>query len=184
MFKHSTAFPRVALLSIALACGGVAHAQMKDSEYAAARDRVEAEYKTAKQACDRLSGNAKDVCQAEAKGQEKVAKAELQFRRSGRAEDQRKTMLAKADAAYEVAKERCDDFKGNERDVCMKEAKAAETRMKNDAKQVGASGKAQESAAKDQRDAEYKVAIERCDSMSGAAKDECQNAARARFGKS
>ena len=68
MFKHST-FPRVALLSIALACAGVAQAQMKDNEYAAARDRVEAEYKTAKQACDRLSGNAKDVCQAEAKGQ-------------------------------------------------------------------------------------------------------------------
>ena len=36
--------------------------------------------------------------------------------------------------AYEVAKERCDDLKGNDKDACVKDAKAAEARAKADAK--------------------------------------------------
>ena len=34
-------------------------------------------------------------------------------------------VMAKADATYEVAKERCDDLSGNAKDVCKKDAKAA-----------------------------------------------------------
>src|SRR5690349_9460620 len=40
-------------------------------------DRIEAEYKADKAKCDGMNGNAKDVCEKEAKGKEKVAKAEL-----------------------------------------------------------------------------------------------------------
>ena len=32
-------------------------------------------------------------------------------------------------------------------------------------------------------DADYKVAIEKCDAMSGAAKDSCVNAAKAKYRK-
>jgi hypothetical protein len=187
MNRHLHAFRRSALLaSIALACAGVAQAQtMSGSEHQAAKERIEADYKVAKAACNRLTGNAADICEAEAKGQEEVARAELEHRRSGRAEDARKVALAKADAAYEVAKERCDDRSGNDRDICMKEAKAVHTRMKNDA-QAGStqSAAARQDAVQDQRDADYKVALEKCDSLSGAAKSDCQNAAKARFGKS
>ena len=184
--NHLTATPRIALLSIALACAGMAHAQntMNAAEYGAAKDRIQADYKVAKAACDRLTGNAEDICEAEAKGKEKVALAELQHRRSGKADDARKLTMAKANAAYEVAKERCDELKGNEKDVCMKDAKATETRMKADAKAGEKTAEARRDAAEDKRDAEYKAAVERCDSMSGAAKSECQNSARARFGKS
>lgn len=179
---HST---RIAMLSIALACAGLAQAQtMNPAEYGAAKDRIQADYKVDKAACDRLSGNPKDICQAEAKGKEKVALAELEQRRSGKAEDARKLALAKADAAYEIAKERCDDRKGNEKDVCMKEAKAAETRAKADAKAAEKTGEVRKDAAEDKREADYKVAIERCDSLAGTAKSDCQTAAKARFGKS
>jgi hypothetical protein len=34
------------------------------------------------------------------------------------------------------------------------------------------------------RDADYKIALERCDSMSSDARDQCVKNARARFGKS
>jgi hypothetical protein len=102
-FKQS---PRVALLSIALACAGMAQAQttMSSSEYGAAKDRIQADYKVAKASCERMDGNAEDICEAEAKGKEKVALAELQHQRSGKADDMRKVSMAKADAAYEVAK--------------------------------------------------------------------------------
>ena len=33
--------------------------------------------------------------------------------------------MKKADAEYDVAKERCDDLAGNAKDVCQKDAKAA-----------------------------------------------------------
>jgi hypothetical protein len=38
-------------------------------------------------------------------------------------------------------------------------------------------------SADEQRDAEYRVAREKCDSFSGEAKDRCVADARARFGK-
>jgi hypothetical protein len=36
--------------------------------------------------------------------------------------------MAKVDADYAVAKEKCDDFSGNAKDVCVKEAKAAQVK--------------------------------------------------------
>ncbi len=53
---------------------------MEPAEYKAAKDQISADYKANKQKCDALQGNAKDVCQKEAKGAEKVAKAELDAR--------------------------------------------------------------------------------------------------------
>jgi hypothetical protein len=87
-------------------------------------DRIEAEYKADKAACDAMSGNPKDVCLKQAKGKEKIAKAELDARANPSERTQRKVEEAKADAKYEVAKERCDDMKGNEKNACEKQAKA------------------------------------------------------------
>ena len=89
----------------------------------------------------------------------------------------RKVEMAKADATYEVAKERCDDKTGNDKDVCVKEAKAAKAKSEADIK-------GSRSAMNDKTDADYKVATEKCDAMSGDAKSSCVSAAKARFGKS
>jgi hypothetical protein len=75
---------KLTALSAALACCaslGVAHAAstMSKQEYSAQKARVEADYKAARQACDSSSGNAKDICVEEAKGQQKVAMAELVY---------------------------------------------------------------------------------------------------------
>ena len=53
-------------------------ATMTASEYSAAKDRAAADYKAAKAQCDRISGNQKDVCVAEAKAAEKKAKADAE----------------------------------------------------------------------------------------------------------
>jgi hypothetical protein len=93
-------------------------------------ERIEAEYKADKAKCDAMKGNAKDVCEKEAKGKEKVAKAELDARANPSERNQRKVDEAKAEARYEVAKERCDDMKGKEKNACEKEAKAEHDRAK------------------------------------------------------
>ncbi|PIF78487.1 hypothetical protein CLU95_5676 [Variovorax sp. 54] len=46
------------------------------AEYKAARDKLSADYKTGRTACDAMKDNAKDVCVEEAKGKEKLAKAD------------------------------------------------------------------------------------------------------------
>src|SRR5688572_238460 len=49
---------------------------MDKSAYTAERERIEADFKTAKQKCDPLKGNEQDKCKAEAKYNEQVAKAD------------------------------------------------------------------------------------------------------------
>src|SRR6185369_2073225 len=73
---HITAF--AAAIALAFSAGALAAQGMSKQEYKAGQDRIAADYKSAKAACDSLSANAKDVCMAEARGKQKVAKAELE----------------------------------------------------------------------------------------------------------
>jgi hypothetical protein len=66
----------------------------------------------------------------------------------------------------------------------VKEAKAAETRAMADAKTGKEVSAARSDAADDKRDAEYKVAVEKCDALAGDAKNSCVAAAKAKYGKS
>lgn len=84
---------------------------------------------------------------------------------------------AKAD--YKAARAKCNELGGNAKDVCIKEAKAAEKSTLADAKAAKKSTDADASADADKRDAEFKVAREKCDSMSGTAKDICKKEAEA-----
>jgi len=186
----------MAAAGIAFAGGAVAandHAGMSRDAYKADKDKIEAQYKSEKDACKSQSGNAKDVCEAQAKGKEKVAKADLEARYKNTDKARYDAKVARADADYDVAKEKCDDLKGNDKDVCVKEAKATHTKAKADAKVARAeqdqtmktASKTQDArrdAAEDKRDADYKVAKEKCDALSGAAKDKCVNDAKARYG--
>lgn len=163
--------------------GSAAAAPMTKGEFDVAKTRIGTDYKTDKAACDHLAKNAKDICIEEAKGKEKVAYAELDFLFSGKPADQTKVLVAKAEAAYAVAKERCDDKAGNDRDVCLKEAKSAQTHALADAKLGKVIGEARKDAASDKRDAEYKVAAEKCESLAGEAKTTCMSAAKSKYGK-
>ena len=177
---------QAALVCSALAGGSALHAatNMSNADYKAAKDRIEAEYKAQKDSCDKLKDNAKDVCREEAKGKEKVARAELEFNRTGDPKDSAKLAMAKADAAYEVAKERCDDRSGNDKDVCVKEAKANHTKATADAKASKKVAEVRKDAADDKRNASYDLAKEKCDALSGDSKSQCLATAKARYGKS
>jgi hypothetical protein len=188
MFKQT-------LIAAALAAGLAApsFAEMTRSEVNAAQDRIGADYDAAKARCDNLSGNTKDICMAEAKAKERIAKAELDARRKNFTPQARHDLeVTRAEASYDVAKQRCDERAGNDKDVCMKDAKAALTAAKSDAKvqyEAAKSGdratervrETRADAAQDKRRAEYLAARERCDVYSGNAKDRCVTDAKNRY---
>src|SRR6185295_2510195 len=95
---------------------------------------AKAAYDTDKKACDSLAANAKDICVAEAKAKRVRVdeNAEAAYKNTPKAREHAAHEIAEAD--YNVAKERCDDKAGNDKDVCVKEAKAVMTRAQADAK--------------------------------------------------
>jgi hypothetical protein len=198
-----------ALTTIVLAVGlsfsvGAMADSMSKQDYKSNMVRIESEYKSAKNACNSLSGNANDICEAEAYGNKKVAKANLDARNKNSRKASFDARIVKADADYFLAKEKCDDLAGNTRDICVKEAKATETSVKADAKvQLKTSNansnaneksynarkdaKEQSSVARhdanvDKRDAVHSVALEKCDDLAGAAKDNCVSKANRQYG--
>ena len=185
---------KLLMLTVALSCTFAGNAMaLTKAEYKTQKDAVSSEYKAAKVKCDSLKANAKDICVSEAKGVEKVAKAELEAQYKPSAKNTQKVSLAKADAAYDTAKEKCDDLSGNAKDVCVKDAKVVHVKAKEEAKiaKVSAdtsSTKAEKmssvkkEAGADEREAMYKAARERCDSLAGAVKDTCQNDAKVKYG--
>lgn len=191
----------IAALASAFTFGAAQGASsMNDAEYKSQKDRLETKYKADKERCNPMSGNAKDVCQAETKGGHDVAVAELKATHTGTPKARYEAREAKADANYKVAKEKCDDLKGNDKDVCNKEAKAVHAKAKADAKvskevQKVAIGEttrekapekladAKRNANDDKRDAEYQVAKAKCDALSAQPKDNCIAQAKLKFGQ-
>ena len=175
---------KLSLLAAALIAGPVAHAAaMSKADYKSGKTRIEADYKADKTACGSQAGNAKDICMEEGKAKEKVALAELEYGYTGKPADRTKVLVAKAETTYSVAKERCDDLAGNPKDVCVKEAKAVEVKSLADAKLGKEIGQARKDAATDKRDADYKVAAEKCDALAGDAKSSCIASAKVTYGK-
>jgi hypothetical protein len=185
-------------LAVALCCGvtGAAFAAsgMSKDQYKAEKHRIEAQYKNDRNSCDGMKGNAKDICKAQAKGNEKIAKAELQAQYKPSPKADEKVKDAQADANYRVAREKCDDLKGNDRKVCDKQAKAMRVGAKDQAKADRVAGqKGTESVAAfrertnarhGEADANYALAKARCDALKGDAKDKCMADAKRTFNKS
>jgi hypothetical protein len=97
-------------------------------EYKREKDRIEADAKAAKAKCKDMKDNAKDICMAEAKGNEKLAKKELDYKKNPNDKNRADVEKMKAEVAYEVAKEKCEDQKGAEMAACKKQAKAEKDR--------------------------------------------------------
>jgi hypothetical protein len=166
----------------------------KDAYDAAVRN-ADAQGRMDRDACSARSGNVKDICLAEANGKEKVAKADAEAAFKNTPTALESSRVARGEATYGVAKEKCDDLAGNTKDVCVKEADAALVKAKADAKVDRVAADARQDAATkqadarkeantDKRDADYKVAIEKCDAFAGPAKDSCVGTAKAQYGKS
>jgi len=89
--------------------------------------------------------------------------------------------VSQADADYKVASAMCDGKQGNDKDVCMQQAKANRDKAKADAKASRKSQDAVADAREDKMEADYKVAREKCDALSGNAKDACISSAKVKY---
>ena len=181
---------KMVLLSVALSSvfSGAALAMTK-VEYSAQKDTITGDYKVSRDKCNSLKANVKDICVSEAKGVEKIAKAELEAAYEPSARHTEKLAMAKGDAAYDTAKEKCDDSLGNAKTICRKDAKAAHVKANDEARVVRVSAETgklntgvRNMATKDENEANYKAATARCDSMLGTAKDTCTSDAKVKFG--
>jgi len=168
---------------------------MTKDNYAMAKKDADAQYKIDKEACSSLTGNAKDICVAEAKGKDNAAKADAEALYANTPKARESARVAHAKATYDVSIEKCGDLAGNHKDVCVKEAKAAFVKAKADAKvdrvavdaredATAKQAEASKEANADKREADYKVAIEKCDALAGPAKDTCVGNAKVKYGKS
>lgn len=191
-------------LGLVFSMSAMAENMTKD-QYKLQETKINAEYKYAKVRCESLAGNAEEICDAEEKGKRNVAKAELEYNFSSTVKTRYNLHVAKADAEYSIAMEKCDAKDGNDEDVCEKEAKAAKVHALADAKAqmstskvnavatekaVDANAKAMEKSAEARKDAtlekrkaDYAVAKEKCDVLAGNAKDVCMADAKIQFGQ-
>lgn len=172
---------------LALAAGALAgNASAATSEakqvYSAAKDAAAANYKTARARCDSITGNPKDVCIEEAKAVRVRAEADASAQYKNTVRAYTKARVDIADANYDVDKSRCKALTGNDKDVCIKQAKSNEVAAKADAKADKKVIEARNNAREDKRIAEYKVASEKCDALAGSAKDTCVTAAKTQYG--
>jgi hypothetical protein len=191
----TAAFGLAAPVSAQVTASNAGAMPLSKDAYAAAKKDADAQYKIDKQACASQSANAKDICLAQAKGKDKSAKADALAAYENTPKARESARVAHAQAIYGVAIEKCDDLAGNRKNVCVKEAKADLVKGKADAKvdrvvadtRVDASAKrteAREEASADKRNADFKVAMEKCDALAGPAKDSCVGNAKVQFGKS
>ncbi len=160
-----------------------------------AKSNAAAQYKADKDACSSLSGNAKDICIAEAKGKDNVALADAEAAYQNTAKHretlasrvprQPTTSPSKSATTWPATPRTSASRKPRPRLIKGK-ADAKVDRVVADTRQDAAvkQSDARKEASVDKLDADYKVAIEKCDALAGAAKDTCVSNAKAQFGKS
>lgn len=179
----------------------LSHSQIQLQE-----QKIVSDYENAKATCNSSVDNAKDICIAEANGIKNIANAELAYKNNPSANTRYKGRVAKANAEYSIALQKCNDIVGNNKDVCIKEAESAKihqvanakfrmkTKNANDEAKKDTSeanttasekaGDAYYAAKEDKRKADLAVANQKCEAMVGDAKSKCLNDAKLEFAKS
>ncbi len=156
-----------------------AFAQSDAAGYRAAMQKIEKEHDAAKDKCDALTKE--DVCEEQAdvaRAKAELAAAQKYDNTPDRLNAARRKL---AEAEYELAEEKCDAMKGNQKDSCMNTAKSVRTAAlaeldgKRDtrasttggsgstAATAGAAGSAGLVASTDTRDPVKSAAVEKCE---------------------
>jgi hypothetical protein len=144
---------------------------------------VLASYKAARAQCDSLAGTPKDICVAQATAQRVRAEEDATAQYKNTLEAYTRARMRIATANYNLDRARCGAVAGNERDVCLGQAKATRIAAEADARADRKSIEAREDARDEKRTAQYKVALEKCDAFAGTVKDNCVSAAKSAYGE-
>jgi hypothetical protein len=165
-----------------LACSFAAPGAGDKGAYEKAKASAKSTYEAGMKRCDAMAGNARNICVAEVNEARTKTEAYAEAAYQDTPKARASAVEQVAEAHYKVDRQRCDDRTGNDRDVCIKVAKAGLTRAKADAKAHLKSIEARSDADKTKRQADYDVAVEKCDALSGAAKSACVQQAKGRYG--
>jgi hypothetical protein len=165
-------------LGLSLGLGVAQASQLSKGQLKDVQAQAEARHDQAMEGCKALSGNAADICEAEANWKETrtVATAKAMHEGTPQAAFDARKAIAKAE--LKMADEKCDDLNGNPADVCRKQAEASYTVAMADAKARLKAKEAMAEAAQEKADANYDAAKAQCDALSGDAKDACVERAK------
>lgn len=175
------------LIGIALASAGPVSAQQAApnarDNYQRTLDGAEAAYDTARARCDAVAGVPHEICVAEARAARVRVEEEAEAAYANTLAAYTRARMRIAAAYHERDKARCGALAGNEREVCLQQAKAYLVAARADARADRKTVEARLDARDEKIDAEYRVALQKCDAFAGAAKDQCVGTARAAYGK-
>ena len=133
--------------------------------------KAAADYKLATNACKDMNGNAKAICMEEAKATRAHTEADAVAQYNNTPAGRAKARNAVADADLAVAKAKCADASGAEKDSCLANANAVHTaaiaEVKADRAVAGATPVTTTTAATT-RDASKAAAVEKCAEIGGA----------------
>jgi hypothetical protein len=107
---------------------------MSPIDYGIAKKAIEGDIRTVLARCGDLDGQAKDVCKAEAKADERNRKADLEAQYRGTVAAAADARLTHAKAQYDVARVKCGDQHGEDRIACIRSARADKAKALADAK--------------------------------------------------
>jgi hypothetical protein len=188
-------FFRLACAVAALSCAAVAQAAppFTKEAYKAQQLRIEGDYDVAQGKCKSLQGNARRVCYEQVRGERDIAQAQLEMQFKPSADADEKVRLARAEATYAVAVQKCKSMDGSAREVCRDDAKMvfkeakSEARMQKElvAMELRSQQVVQERTQQADRMAEarFAAARERCEMLPGEGRDNCLADVKRRFDK-
>ena len=129
--------------------------------------KASAQYDVDKKRCDSLKGNDRDVCLERASANLKINEADLKAYEKNTTAASLKSEHEKVKQLYKVDKEKCDDYKGNAKDICVAQADAVKQRREGNLK-----------ALESRLDGEYKLAVEKCESYASDKRSACKDEAK------
>ncbi len=166
--NRSTAMS-MAILAITL---GACSTTQTSTEYKGAQARADQDYMLALRKCEALTGDAKSLCQVEAKAAEMRAVAEAKAKYVATTDAVIQAQKDKVAADHIVAREKCNSFGGDAKRACIAEAKTVRDGAIDE---IDAVARRQE--------AEWKAAVAQCNELGGTYRATCMAEARAKHGR-
>lgn len=192
----------LALVTASLGWASGVYAQtLTDDEYRVAKGQLVHDYQLSQRECTDLPGSARKICLAQVQGDQAVAFAALAHSNLETVATQYKLRIAQAESVYAVARVKCDDLAGKPKAACVRDALATKAAARaqalaamgiNDAQPTlekataearrrdKALADARSAIVQEQRAVGYRVALERCEQLTGDSRSACIATAKTR----
>lgn len=124
----------VSAASASFAVAQTATSNQDSATYKSVTQKVAADYKAATAQCTSMTGNAKAICREEAKAARARAKADAIAQYNNTPKSYAKALTAAANADYSLAKAKCADMSGADKEGCINNAHSVHVAAVADAK--------------------------------------------------